>query len=279
MKAIAMGRMAHRLMSMALLVLVAAPTVARADEAAELARKHYHEGTKLFDLRRYREAAHEYEAAYEAKEDPALLFNIAQAYRLAGAYEDAIASYRSFLRHVPDASNREAVLARIRELQELAAAQRKQNELPPEGTLLPKDQPKSDAQAASELSRPAPPPLVGPSVDQQARGHREKLAGIGVAAGGVALVAAGVAFAALAKQASDQVASAGAANGVFDTAVDARGKTYQALAITGLAVGGVAIAGGVALWLVGRHEQRRSSFVLAPALAPNHVGLAAAGRF
>jgi tetratricopeptide (TPR) repeat protein len=269
-----MMTMGNRLLWLAVVVLVAAPLGARADESGEIARQHYHQGTKLFDLRRYRDAAREYEAAYEAKDDPALLFNIGQAYRLAGAYDDAIASYRSFLRRMPDASNRDAVGARIRELQDLSAAQHKQNELPPEGTLSPKDQSKSEVQAANRNQWP----LAKPSADQLARGRKQKLAGVGLAAGGIALVAVGAAFAALARQASNQI-SGTTQDQVFDTSLDARGKAYQGVAITGLAVGGAAIAGGVALWLVGRHQQRRSSFVLAPTLAPNRVGLTAAGSF
>jgi tetratricopeptide (TPR) repeat protein len=257
---------------LALLLASAAPARARVDEAAESARQHYHAGTKLFDLRRYREAAAEYEAAFEAKEDPALLFNIAQAYRLAGAYEDAVASYRSFLRHVPEAANREQVLARIKELQELAAAQRKQNELPPEGTLTTKEaKPETAGKGEHEVVVALPPAATRAPADSSRRGHRLKLAGIGVAAGGLALVAVGATFAVLALKTSDQV-SAAKQDQLFDPALDAQGKTYQPLAIATLAVGGVALAGGTALWLWGRHEEKRGSLVLAPAATSRRSG-------
>jgi tetratricopeptide (TPR) repeat protein len=253
-------------------VLVTIALAARADSASELARQHYREGTKLYDLRRYREAAHEYEAAYEAKDDPALLFNIAQAYRLAGAYEDAIASYRAFLRNAPEAPNRSAVEARIAELQDLLAVQRKQNDVPPQGTMAPREPAKSAPPSPIIATATA---AVGPSDDERARGHKLKLAGIGVAAGGLALAAVGATLASLAHQAAEQVGSAPA----FDPSADARGKLDQSLAIAGLAVGGAAIAGGVTLWLVGRHAQRRSSFVVAPTLAPTRTGVAAVGTF
>ncbi|HEY2746922.1 MAG TPA: tetratricopeptide repeat protein [Polyangia bacterium] len=225
-------------------VLLSIAPVARADDAAELARQHYREGTKLYDLRRYRDAAHEYEAAYEAKDDPALLFNIAQAYRLAGDYEDSIASYRAFLRNAPDAANRSAVEARIAELQNLLAVQRKQNDVPPQGTLPPREPAPSAPAAVIAI-----PVATGPSDVDRARGRTFQRAAIGVFAGGVALAAAGAAFAALAHQAGEEVAGAP----VFEPSTQARGKLDQSLAISGLAVGGVAIAGGVALWLFGRH--------------------------
>jgi len=86
-----------------------------ADSAAD-AREHYRRGTNAFNLGHYLEAVKEYEAAYQSKEDPALLFNIAQAYRLAGDYDNAIKFYRSFLRRVPKAKNRHEVDARIQEM-------------------------------------------------------------------------------------------------------------------------------------------------------------------
>lgn len=65
------------------LLLVVAPLRLCADETVT-AREHYRRGTNAFNLGHYLEAVKEYEAAYQLKEDPALLFNIAQAYRLAG---------------------------------------------------------------------------------------------------------------------------------------------------------------------------------------------------
>src|SRR5260370_42391575 len=67
--------------------------------AIEAARDHYRKGKVLFDLQRYLEAAKEYEAAYELKDDPALLFNIGQAYRLANEPQKAIGAYKSYLRN------------------------------------------------------------------------------------------------------------------------------------------------------------------------------------
>jgi tetratricopeptide (TPR) repeat protein len=246
---------------LAIVVALLGALPARADDKADAAREHYRQGTQLYDLRRYREAAHEYEAAYQAKEDPALLFNIAQAYRLAGMYDDAIASYRAYLRHVPHSPNRTEVVARIQEMQDLAAAQRKQQEMPPEGTLTPPETPpREPAPHEAEPARPTPPSRE-PDAELH-RGRTLKLAGIGLFAGGLVAIGVGAAFAVLAKQASDQVSSAQ----VFDPSVESRGKTDQAVGIALLSVGGAAIAAGVATWLVGRHVQHRSSFVLLPSL-------------
>jgi tetratricopeptide (TPR) repeat protein len=90
----------------------------------ESARAHFNRGTKLYDLGRYLEAAKEYETTYELRDDPAILFNIGQAYRLGGNLPDAIRAYKSFLRRVPDSSQRPQVEAHIRAMQETLDRQR-----------------------------------------------------------------------------------------------------------------------------------------------------------
>src|ERR1700748_3457297 len=93
--------MIRRCLAVALVGALLPLALAHADNVG-VARDHYREGTKLFDIGHYLEAAREYEKAYEAKEDPALLFNIGQAYRGAGDYTDAIRAFRSFVRRSPD---------------------------------------------------------------------------------------------------------------------------------------------------------------------------------
>src|SRR5206468_1367892 len=119
--------------------------VSRADSSAD-AREHYRRGTNAFNLGHYLDAVKEYEAAYQSKEDPALLFNIAQAYRLAGENDSAVRVYKSFLHQVPDSPQRPEVEKRIAELQTLIEQERKTKSAPPEGTLPPKP---ATAEAAS----------------------------------------------------------------------------------------------------------------------------------
>jgi hypothetical protein len=84
--------------------------------AAE-AKRHYEEGTKAFNLGEFSRAIAEFKAAYNAKPDPLLLYNIAQSYRLAGDPAQALFFYRSFLRNMPDAPNRKEIEGRIRTLE------------------------------------------------------------------------------------------------------------------------------------------------------------------
>ena len=111
-----------------LFVALVAPAPARADDAAvdepvAQAREHYAKGTKAFELGLYDEAIAEYMAAYKSKDDPALLFNLGQANRLAGHLAEATHFYRLYLRKSPEAPNRAEIEARIGELVRLSALQ------------------------------------------------------------------------------------------------------------------------------------------------------------
>jgi tetratricopeptide (TPR) repeat protein len=104
-----------RLVVAAMFLLLASPRLF-ADEA-EVAREHFSRGTTLYNLGRFGDAAREYERAYEAKQEPALLFNIAQAYRFDGQKKKALFAYRAYLRSLPDAHDRTEVEARIAALE------------------------------------------------------------------------------------------------------------------------------------------------------------------
>src|SRR5437764_4070343 len=97
---------------------------ALADDA-KLARQHFEDGSRLYDLGKFRDAAHQYEEAYKYKPDPALLFNIGQAYRAAGDAPEAVTAYKSYLRHVPDASNRVEVEGHVEKLQRMIDDQKR----------------------------------------------------------------------------------------------------------------------------------------------------------
>ena len=139
-------------------VLLLLSSIASADDATSAARDHYKRGSSLFDLGRFGEAAHEFEAAYEAKNDPALLYNLGQAYRADGQYAKALVAYKAFLRKSNDASRRPDVEARITELQQLLEQQKSASSKPPTGTIPPEDVKK--ATTASPAPAPAPALVV-----------------------------------------------------------------------------------------------------------------------
>jgi tetratricopeptide (TPR) repeat protein len=73
---------------------------------AQDARAHYAKGTSYYALGRFAEAAAEYEKAYELHPDSALLYNAAQAQRMAGNKARALLLYENYLRFYEDAPNR-----------------------------------------------------------------------------------------------------------------------------------------------------------------------------
>ncbi|MEZ4398882.1 MAG: hypothetical protein R3B06_02625 [Kofleriaceae bacterium] len=111
-------RAAVALAVLVLLTLAVGVRPAAAEDAAtRAAKRHFAKGDKLFALGKFDQALDEFEAAYEAKPAPKLLFNIGQAHRNLGHAREAIFAYRKYLRELPDAPNREAVEKLIDELE------------------------------------------------------------------------------------------------------------------------------------------------------------------
>jgi len=127
---------------------VAAPTISEAQRAKELFTK----GTAHFNLGRFKEAADEYKECYEIHNDPVILYNVAQAYRLAGSgYEDkALFFYRSYRSQVPKAPNRSEVEERITSLERIIAEQKRSTERAP-NTTVPLGHPTSESVATAAV--------------------------------------------------------------------------------------------------------------------------------
>ena len=91
------------------LVALGAPVTASADptpgagsaappQALVEAKAHFAQGKAFLDAKVYDKAIEEFEAAYKLSPFPELLFNVAQAYRLANQLDKALAAYQEFLR-------------------------------------------------------------------------------------------------------------------------------------------------------------------------------------
>ncbi len=91
-------------------------------KAAE-AKVHTDAATAAYKSGDYDKAIEEFEAAYQINAEPQLLYNLAQASRLAKKPERALEYYHKYLDAVPYAENREVVQTRITEVEkEIAAA-------------------------------------------------------------------------------------------------------------------------------------------------------------
>jgi tetratricopeptide (TPR) repeat protein len=123
------------------------PATAFGDDVVA-ARQHFQKGSTLYDLGQFHDAAKEYEEAYKAHSDPALLFNIGQAYRFANEPAEAVRAYRSYLRRVPNAPHRVEIEGHITRLQAAMSAPT----TPPTTTTPPATTPSG-----------APPPATTPT--------------------------------------------------------------------------------------------------------------------
>ena len=146
-------RMDWRCLAVTLLAIALSGRPAPAAEPSA-ARQAYDEATAAFGLGHYAEAAEKYETAFSLRPDPALLYDAAQAYRLAGNRPRALELYRNYLRLYPDRQNAD-------EARNQVAALTKAIE---EDKALPTSPPVVAGPATAPPPPVAPPPVSAPAL-------------------------------------------------------------------------------------------------------------------
>jgi tetratricopeptide (TPR) repeat protein len=287
---------------LALLLGVAAP--ARADETMS-AKEHYNKGTSYYDLGRYAYAITEFEAAYQIKNDPAILYNLAQSHRLAGNAEQALRFYKTYLRRAPKGPFKSETESFIAQLEQLVSQKNASQSAPPKDVLPPSGT--TTTTPSSPEPAPAPPnvtPIVPPpgapppgappaapttpdvyntapvvpspaprgAAPSTSVGRALRIAGIaGMATGGL-FVIIGAIEGGRAVGAANEINDAGKKGGTFDPAVETRGKNAVAaekgFIVTGLLVGA---AGGV-LYYLGYRQYQEASVAVTPMASINTAG-------
>ena len=76
----------------------------------------YRRGMVRYQTGHYDGAISDFARAYQLSGEPALLYDMAQAYRMKHASDKALPLYRAYLRYEPHANNRPEVEERIAEL-------------------------------------------------------------------------------------------------------------------------------------------------------------------
>jgi tetratricopeptide (TPR) repeat protein len=214
---------------LALLVLVAAPVLA--DPSADV-RMHFKKGQTHYALGEFQEAIGEFREAYRLRQEPAILFNLAQSYRQIHEWQHAYFHYRQYLNQKPDAVNKaevetliEQMRTKIDEEERLARAEpasvaaappsakspptpAAQVAVPPapvkvvQASSIEKPaaaRPRSAAPAAAVPSRIAAVPTAAPPET-----HGWRYAGYVAVGGGIALEAAALLLHGSAQSAADQ---------------------------------------------------------------------------
>jgi tetratricopeptide (TPR) repeat protein len=119
------------------------------------ARVFVDKATAAYGLGHYAAAAENFEKAFEARPDPALLYNAAQSHRLAGNKQRALELYESYVRMYGKKEKRTEIEARIRELKQAIERDKAVATSPPVTTEPVPAVPEARAAAA-----PSPPPAV-----------------------------------------------------------------------------------------------------------------------
>lgn len=219
---------------------LAAPTPA--------SREAYAAGQKLYKAGQYTEAAAKFEAAYAIDSDPAYLFNIAQSYRLAKSCAKAVDFYKRFLDAFPElpAAEQTKVRGFLDEAEKCAAEQARKPVEPV--VVAPPVEPQRQ-----------PQPIAEPMPKPRDEGRGKRIAGIVTIAAGGAVAASGAYLGLYARNLADERSGLCRAPCEWTPQLDARAKElddrgdrFATISIVMLAGGGVAIAGGVVLYMLGR---------------------------
>jgi tetratricopeptide (TPR) repeat protein len=232
------------------------PPAPPTSEAQREARTHYERGMTHYQLGDFARAVEEFKQAYALTPAPGLLFNLAQASRLGKQHERALYFYRTYLRIAPDAGNRSDVEQRIADLETIVAAEEKQrldNERHPQVAPAPA------ATEPATLARKSAPTTNG-------RGLR--IGGIVVGVLGLAALGAGVGLSVDVISVQSDLDKLRSTMGTWTQAqADRYGRGQnEANAATALYIaGGVAVATGIVLYVVGHHYGRSARYAQASA--------------
>lgn len=245
-------RISLRVALLAAVLAAGAPLTARAQLGGPdaRARELYLEGDRHYQEGRYEQAVSAFQESYRLSGRPLLLFNLANAYERLARYREALDSLQAYLPHAPFHEQAQ-VRARIASLEQRAAE--------------------------------------APATAPRRSGSDDTLLALGVAvgAGGLVLGVGGIVMGALALDARGR-AQAGCASADGVTLCDASARDaleedslFALLADIGIVTGGVALAAGVVLAILGLTAERGGGTAVVPWLAPRADGgeLGVAGVF
>jgi len=252
------------------LVLVAVLVAARVDaqpapagapgtaEARARAKDLYTAGTRQYDLREYAAAIDTFRKAYDLLPEPLFLFDIAQSYRQLHDCENARGFYKSYLRNLPRADNRDKVERFIAEMDTCVREQ--------------------EQQRALQRERQPPAPISGPAPNAGSRHRDLAIGGIVTAVAGLAAGGAGAYFSVDASNQArklETLCECGC-DGADVADVDQRGRRSDRAAIGLYVLGGAAFGAGIGmvLWAALHNDE---SVIVTP--SSGGVTVSAMGRF
>ena len=236
----------------ALVAVALLASAAYADPVPDKARQLADRGRAAHEAGDYGKAIAAFQEAYVIAPSPGLLFNLAQAYRLAGDCDDAAWMYRRYLDTNPGEASR--TLAE----QHLGAVEKCGH-----GGLLVLSPPTPTPVPPTPVTELATPAVT---VDTAAPASRTKRAALWVGVGGGIALAGATIFAIDSANASDKVSELykHGAKGSDVAAEDARGQRSATLATVLGIGGGLAVVSAGVLYAVGHHYETAQHVAVAP---------------
>lgn len=263
-------------MLVAAVAIVARAPEAHADDKKAKAKALYEDGLKHYNLAEWTDAIKSWKESYLISKKPLLLFNIGQAYRLAGDCKQAMTFYDSYQREEPNPKNQNELD------QALALCKDKPADKPidtPVDTPLDKpvaDNPTDKPAAGTEVTTRPVEGGPGP-VDSPTTGGGMRKIGIGVGAAGVVLGGLGVYFALDAKGTANELDGYTGEWGQEQIDLESKGERSEKL---GLVFGGIGlaaiVAGGVMVAIGGPKATAETSSV---SVTPTRGGAAVGWGF
>ena len=265
--------------SLAALILAASSQLAVAQAVDKnLGKQEFADGKAAYASGDYLKAALHFSNAYKADPDPAYIFNAGQAYRRRAEAksgdvphdcQQSLFAYRKFLELLPEAPNKSEVDGYIKEMTTCA------------GKLATEPSPWDAPVVKPPVEKPPtdnPPPPdrpIEPPIEQPVRGSggltTKQYAGIGVAA--VGLVATGIGLVFAKKSADTNREKNNFINNVTNPTMadeeeldrfNDKGSSQETKGWVFGVAGGVAVIGGVVLFLTGGASAKEQKLTVAP---------------
>ena len=244
-------------MRAALALVLALSASAAAETNVEKARGHFKQGKAFQDAGVFERAAEEYKLAYAADPRPEMLFNIAQAYRLAKRAPEALDYFKQYLDKQPNGSGadeaRRHVVTLTKQIDEETAAKA----APPPTTLPPV----------------GPPSVVAPREPPEPGGRGLRIAGIVTGSVGLVAVAYGVKLGLDARGAASDITDHEGPWTDDDQRTFERGERANRNMKIAYAIGGALVIGGGVMYFFGRRA------AAAPVVTDESASLVVTGAF
>jgi tetratricopeptide (TPR) repeat protein len=237
------------------------------------AKEHYEQGIVQYNLTNYQEAIDHFKKAYELTKAPALLFNIAQAYRLKKDYHLARTFYQNYVREQtnvnpsdPNIKEAETFVAEMDRLMKEPGGGGTTTVTPPttEPVKPPSNKNGASTPAPHATPPPAPTPIEPVEPDEPSRpGSSMKVTGIAVGAAGVVVLGVGSYYWWKTESFQDDVSEECEDQACLDMK-EKKGKRYELLGWTLGSAGVAAIGTGILLYYLGASKESSTEVSFAP---------------